>query len=230
VNAFFQELVHAGIYKRSQGRITRQLTWVAMAVLVALGLWRLSIGLKGWDPGFRSELRAQDAGRVEFTPSGEVVIVDAQGQQLEEHRIPEGATLTVKEHEEVEAGTVLCQWNPLSSPWARGALAYGLPGLLLIAGLWVSYRIVNVPSAADFLIAVEAEMNKVSWPNRSELFRASVVVLFTIFFLAAVLFGFDSFWRWFFDVLKLFPQAAQTAMAGVGRDWRILLIVVPGVC
>jgi preprotein translocase SecE subunit len=203
VNAFFQELVHAGIYKRSQGRITRQLTWVAMAVLVALGLWRLSIGLKGWDPGFRSELRAQDAGRVEFTPSGEVVIVDAQGQQLEEHRIPEGATLTVKEHEEIEAGAVLCQWNPLSSPWAQGALAYGLPGLLLIAGLWIAYRIVNVPSAADFLIAVEAEMNKVSWPTRGELYRSSMVVLVTIFALAVVLFVFDFFWQTIFNWLNI---------------------------
>ena len=35
---------------------------------------------------------------------------------------------------------------------------------LLMAGLWIGYRVVNLPSFADFLIAVEAEMNKVSWP------------------------------------------------------------------
>ena len=37
--------------------------------------------------------------------------------------------------------------------------------MLLAAGLWASYRLVNVPAVADFLIAVEAEMNKVSWPT-----------------------------------------------------------------
>ena len=35
---------------------------------------------------------------------------------------------------------------------------------VLAFGLWLGYRIVNVPQFADFLIAVEAEMNKVSWP------------------------------------------------------------------
>ena len=34
--------------------------------------------------------------------------------------------------------------------------------------------VVNLPVFADFLIAVEAEMNKVSWPTRGELFRGSV--------------------------------------------------------
>ena len=34
-----------------------------------------------------------------------------------------------------------------------------------------------MPAFADFLIAVEAEMNKVSWPTRHELIRASMVVM-----------------------------------------------------
>ena len=42
------------------------------------------------------------------------------------------------------------------------------------------FRLVNLPKFADFLIAVEAEMNKVSWPTRTELFRSSVVVIVTI--------------------------------------------------
>ena len=79
-----------------------------------------------------------------------------------------------------------------------------LPGLLLFAWLWISYRVVNVPSFADFLIAVEAEMNKVSWPTRTELFRASIVVLLTIFALALVLAGFDLFWRLVFSVTGVF--------------------------
>ena len=56
------------------------------------------------------------------------------------------------------------------------------------------FRVVNMPRFADFLIAVEAEMNKVSWPSRSELVRSSIVVLITIFVLAVVLFAYDMFW------------------------------------
>jgi preprotein translocase subunit SecE len=48
-----------------------------------------------------------------------------------------------------------------------------------------------MPTFADFLISVEGEMNKVSWPSRSELFRASLVVILVIFFLAALLFAYD---------------------------------------
>ena len=69
------------------------------------------------------------------------------------------------------------------------------PLLVAILGLWVSFRVVNVPRFADFLIAVEAEMSKVSWPDRGTLVRSSGVVLVTIFLLAAVLFLYDLFWR-----------------------------------
>ena len=69
-----------------------------------------------------------------------------------------------------------------------------VPLVLLAAAGWVCYRLVNIPAFADFLIAVEAEMNKVSWPTRLELFRASMVVLFLIFSLAAVLFVYDLSW------------------------------------
>ncbi len=76
-----------------------------------------------------------------------------------------------------------------------------IPAVLLLAGLWICYRLVNYPQFADFLIAVEAEMNKVSWPSRSELIRSSLVVIFLMFFLAWVLFGFDILWRAVFKAL-----------------------------
>jgi len=75
------------------------------------------------------------------------------------------------------------------------AFQFALPGLLLVVFLWVAYRAVNFPGFADFLIAVEAEMNKVSWPTRPELFRASMVVLILIFSLAFLLAGYDLFWN-----------------------------------
>ena len=58
------------------------------------------------------------------------------------------------------------------------------PALLLLAGLVDLLPGGELPGFADFLIAVEAEMNKVSWPSRGELFRASIVVLVMIFVLA----------------------------------------------
>jgi len=94
------------------------------------------------------------------------------------------------------------------SPWLTAHLPmahYWIPGILLVAGLWAAFRLVNMPSFADFLIAVEAEMVKVSWPSRTELFRYSTVVIVVIFFLAFLLYGFDYLWQLFFRyVLRLF--------------------------
>jgi preprotein translocase subunit SecE len=120
-----RELFHLGVYKRSQGRIARQVTFGVIALVIALGCWRLSTYLLS------------------------------------------------------------------ESVWLR----YGIPGALLLLGWWIAFRLVNLPSFADFLIAVEAEMNKVSWPTRSELFRSVLVVIFFIAFLVIVLAFYDVFWR-----------------------------------
>ena len=90
---------------------------------------------------------------------------------------------------------------------AGHAIGYGIPCVLAIIGVWAAYRLVNVPMFADFLIAVEAEMNKVSWPTRAELYRGSVVVLVTIFLLAAVLFFYDSVWWYIFTETGVLPSA-----------------------
>ena len=63
------------------------------------------------------------------------------------------------------------------------------------SGVWFCFRLVNLPKFADFLIAVEAEMSKVSWPTRAELMRGSVVVIVTLVFLAAMLTVYDSIWQ-----------------------------------
>jgi preprotein translocase subunit SecE len=57
---------------------------------------------------------------------------------------------------------------------------------------------VNFPKFADFLISVEGEMNKVSWPSKGELIRSSIVVIVVIALLAAVLFFYDIFWQFIF--------------------------------
>ncbi|MCS7306532.1 MAG: preprotein translocase subunit SecE [Thermoguttaceae bacterium] len=129
---FLRELFRTSIYKRTQGRVIRQVTFAGLALAVAFGCWRLNQTL--------------------------------------------GMNTTI---------------------------AYVIPGILAVVGFWVAYRIVNLPRFADFLIAVEAEMNKVSWPTRTELIRSSLVVLVTMFVLAGVLLVFDAFWTMIFQTLKI---------------------------
>lgn len=117
------ELFRAGIYKRNQGRVARQVTCAAVWVVTALGSWRAWLTVEGAN------------------------------------------------------------------------LQYLIGGTLLFVGVWAGYRLVNIPQFADFLIAVEAEMNKVSWPAKSELVRSSVVVILVIFLLASILFGYDLLWQ-----------------------------------
>jgi preprotein translocase subunit SecE len=91
---------------------------------------------------------------------------------------------------------VLPVW--LSAPGYGGSgLPAILPGLFIAAGLlgaWLAYRVVNVPRFADFLISVETEMTKVSWPSLDEVIRSSAVIIFLIFALSAILAAFDLFW------------------------------------
>jgi preprotein translocase subunit SecE len=126
--SFWHDLFQVGLYKRNQGRITRQVTFAALAVTAAIGCWRLS----------------------------------------------ENSIMT-----------------NLGKSWQ-----YGLPLAIFALTVWIAYRVVNLPWFADFLIGVEAEMVKVSWPSGPELMRSSAVVIITIFGLAAVLAFYDFFWSW----------------------------------
>lgn len=94
----------------------------------------------------------------------------------------------------------------VGEPWIAGLFVgaeYTIGGLVLAVGLWISFRLVNLSRFADFLIAVEAEMNKVSWPTKQELIRSSIVVIFIIFFMATLLFVFDIVWEKLFSILKV---------------------------
>jgi preprotein translocase subunit SecE len=145
---FWTEMFQAGLYKRTQGRITRQVTFAALAIAFAVGWWRLAVTMAGWE-WFRGMVRGIVPRDLDF------VVV--------------------------------------------GMLVAGV--LFLLPGIWFAYRIVNYSRFADFLIAVEAEMNKVSWPTRPELIRAVAVVLFTVAFLSVVLFGYDLVWNFIFQRL-----------------------------
>jgi preprotein translocase subunit SecE len=79
----------------------------------------------------------------------------------------------------------------VSSARAEAVGRYVIPTALGVLGAWAAFRIVNIPRFAEFLISVENEMNKVSWPSRAELYRASLVVIVVIFVLTAILLAYD---------------------------------------
>jgi preprotein translocase subunit SecE len=71
---------------------------------------------------------------------------------------------------------------------------YGVPVAVGAVLGWIIFRLVQFPPFVEFLIATEAEMNKVSWTSRADLYRATSVVLTTVFLMAVFLFGVD--WVW----------------------------------
>lgn len=69
-----------------------------------------------------------------------------------------------------------------------------MPLILFGLLIWVPWRLVNWPLFADFLIATDAEMNKVSWTTRKRLFQDTIVVLVTVILLTTFLFFVDILW------------------------------------
>ena len=65
----------------------------------------------------RMRTATNDEGKdIVLTRNGEITVVDAKGREIESYDVPTGATLEVKENEEVKTGQVLCSWNPYSIP------------------------------------------------------------------------------------------------------------------
>lgn len=83
--------------------------------------------------------------------------------------------------------SVLYDFGPTVSYWSVG--------VIVVSGIWIAFRAINYPVFADFLIDVESEMAKVTWPSWAELQRATVVVLGTMFIFSALLFGYDIAWQ-----------------------------------
>ena len=94
--------------------------------------------------------------------------------------------------------------------------------------VWVAWRAVNYPVFADFLIATEAEINKVSWTSRKALIRDTIVVLTTLFLMTVFLFVVDLFWNAVLSshYIGVRPTAEERAAATSGnqtpepvKDW-----------
>jgi preprotein translocase subunit SecE len=68
---------------------------------------------------------------------------------------------------------------------------FGIPTLVVVAIGLLLLWIINRPKTADFLIATEGEMKKVSWSSKKEIAGSTKVVIITTIILAAILFGVD---------------------------------------
>lgn len=101
---------------------------------------------------------------------------------------------------------------------------YTIPFLIALVTAWFAWRLVNVPQFADFLIATEAEMNKVSWSTRKKLTQDTIVVLVTVVLLTTFLLIVDLFWGWllsqpFVGVLPEKAPESQKQASGDSLKW-----------
>ena len=248
--------VRFGLYKRNQGRITRQVSFAVLAVVIGLASWKLYQTLSArivpgatWLSSLSTTLEVQSAyttatggtltfgfrdeatSAVQFDASAteikaalltidgfndlevvgsgtetapwEITFNDPGNTDLAELTI-DGAALTGGEFyvATLSNGTNLAE----ATDFYSSLLAFGIGLSIFLLGVFISYRIVNLPRFADFLISVEAEMNKVSWPSQGELFRSSIVVIVVIFFLALTLFLYDVTWSSLFKAFGISPS------------------------
>jgi preprotein translocase subunit SecE len=80
-------------------------------------------------------------------------------------------------------------------------IRFGVPFALLALAGWFAFRVVQFAPFTDFLIATEAEMNKVSWTSKKDLYRATIVVLSTVTILALYLFFVDKLWVFLLELI-----------------------------
>ena len=74
------------------------------------------------------------------------------------------------------------------------------------AGLFVGlalliFWLINKHSMADFMIAAEGEMKKVSWSSKQEIAVSTIIVIVVVFFMSALLGVTDLLFQTFFDWL-----------------------------
>jgi DNA-directed RNA polymerase subunit beta' len=53
---------------------------------------------------------------VVISRSGEIIIHDEHGRERERHKVPYGAILSIKADQNIKAGTILANWDPLTRP------------------------------------------------------------------------------------------------------------------
>ena len=84
--------------------------------------------------------------------------------------------------------------NPKTTLWVATMVP---TGLFVALGLLI-FRLVNKPTVANFMIAAEGEMKKVSWSSKQEIAVSTFVVIAVVFIMAVLLWGTDLSFELFF--------------------------------
>ena len=87
----------------------------ASRAAVASSVDAKSDGIVGFNPTMRYVTNGK-GDLIVISRSGEIVIADQHGRERERHKLPYGATLNIKSDQQVKAGTVLANWDPLTRP------------------------------------------------------------------------------------------------------------------
>jgi len=78
-----------------------------------------------------------------------------------------------------------------------------IPFCLFLGLAFLIFTLVNKPKVADFMIASEGEMKKVSWSSRQEIIASTIIVIIVVVFMSVLLgtadLGFGMFFNWLFQ-------------------------------
>ena len=77
-----------------------------------------------------------------------------------------------------------------------------IPVGLFVGLAFLIFMLVNKQKVADFMIASEGEMKKVSWSSRQEIVASTIIVIIVVVFMSILLgttdLGFSMFFSWLF--------------------------------
>jgi preprotein translocase subunit SecE len=88
-------------------------------------------------------------------------------------------------------------------------IMYGIPVIIFLGIAGLMYWLVNRSSTADFMIATEGEMKKVSWSTKREIIGGTKVVIVTTLTLAVLLWAVDLAFAFFFNYIGVLQIASQ---------------------
>jgi preprotein translocase SecE subunit len=188
-------------YKRTQGLRVRRLTILGMLLIAGSGVWTLMN--HNYLPQ-NSKVKLPDGTEIsnrmgDWVVGGTVLEPDPKGVSPEENRA----------RPRVDGGVTLLP-----------DLQFTVPMILIALTMWFAWRAVSYPTFADFLIATEAEINKVSWASRKSLIRDTIVVLVSLFLMTFFLFIVDVFWGFILSqpFIGVLPTAEEQKAASKQGD------------
>ena len=186
------------IYKRYQGQYARSITAAVMGVIaIALCHFVFTMLVKHVPTG----------GGVNWLPNN----VTTNYELAEEWHdggdtFAKGTPITLELKKRMtEADVGHFQFRAIHQVPNALYIQYGVPSVVFMVFAFVIFRLMNGPKFADFLIATEAEMKKVSWSSKQELIGSTIVVIATVAIMAALIYLADFSWAFAFKKIGVLP-------------------------